>query len=898
MSKKTLIDLVWPTAGVDRSVAYERQPPFTAPDALNVRTDDMSEFRARGGSRPGLGLALQTQLPDEIRLLTKVSVLKATWPKRYDPFGGTQLRDSLISVGWAPYPDYLVPSSYQGRNSALRGTNWGVGIPVVDNRDSGAPYEISTHVRPAEDAYSGTVTLFLDLPSQGADPAVDSVSVNLVLVNGEYYAEVFRTTASVPGSVGTSAVYNARPNTPGVFTVRVVPTTGLLTVFWQGHQFFSYTVGAISSTFNSLKVSDPSIEAKKLTAEWTVNTDASIVYDDLRRDILVAVSGGDIWMEDTADTLRKITTDLDLNDNVDLVAVDREQKLYIADYGTTVSGTTATIDSPYSSLVDTSKNFTTLGVTTNFVLQFINSNYVQNEKQEITVNDATGGNLRLQYRGQVTANIPYDPMLTGNAAIKSALEALSTINTVNVTGPAGGPWVVEFTGTHAGKDIDPLGYDAASLTHATLTPSVVINTIQNGAGGDAFLGQYQITNVSGNTISFTPPLPVADGFSAQIGAVEYQIVRAAKVFDPRQETLTIHSASTGFTPAGSRMVALYRDRIVYAGSDLTPHVWYMSRQGNPNDWDYSQEDSAAAVAAQSSVAGQLADPITALIAHGDECLIFGTYNSLWILRGDPGFGGTIDQLSRKIGIIGPHAWTRTPDDMCVFMSPDGLYVMPAGCAGMPTSLSRERLPDDLISLHASRESVHLQYDLLHRGIHIFVTKRDSSESAHWWFDWEAKAFWRVKLQTPHEPFATHERVAWADSPVVLLAGRDGYIRYFDRDFQIDDGNNPIESYCDIGPFHLDRQGFNEGILTELIGSLGQGSSSVNWEIRAGDTGHAAYEASARESGTWSREGLNYTSRPRVRGVSAIVRVKNNNNRRWFLERVTAVIRSAGRRRVR
>jgi len=946
MPKHASIELVWPIAGIDRSLGFNKQPPYTTPEALNVRTDEMSQYRERGGSRPGLGLAIRTQLPAEIRLLTSVSVLKAQWGKNYAPIGGTGLRDTLLPVPWAASPTYLPSSSNQGLSSGIAGNSWGQGIPVVDQRDSTKPYEATAHVRLSDQTgisqYNGEARLYLGLLGPASDPAEDGVEVALVLENGEYFCRIQERASSSVVQTVISPTFDDNPNSPGVFAVHVVPGTLKLTAWWRDRELATITVASLPGDYVSAAAVSPddSLVVTLLSTEFGIDTAVSSVYHDLRRDVLVAVSNGQIFMEDNADSLRLITTDLNLNPNVELTATDREQKLYIADYGITVTGSGASVAATdYNELTDGAKNFPALGVTENFALEIVDSDYSQNEKQEVAVDTADGGTFLLSFMGLTTDPLAWD---ISAGQLKIELEELVAIDEVTVTKPEVGRWVVEFTGDHAGKSQDQLSADATNLTYSGVgSPTVSINRLQNGAGGEAMLGQYAITGVTGSTLTFSPPLAVAEGFTDPVGAIDYRIVRAPKIFDPREETLTLHTASTGFTPAGCRLVTLYRDRIVYAGSDLLPHVWYMSRQGDPDDWDYSQEDSAAAVAAQNSIAGQLADPITAIIPHSDECLVFGCYNSLWILRGDPGFGGTLDQLSHEIGIVSPRAWCRTPDDMLVFLSPDGLYVMPAGCAGFPTSLSRERLPDELLCLNASRESVHLQYDMLHRGVHIFVTRRDGSESPHWWFDWEAKAFWRVGLQSQHEPYASHQRIAWDTCPIILVAGRDGVIRYFDRQFEVDDGNNIIQSYCDIGPFYLVRGGIDEGLLSELVGVLGNNSGPVKWWLRVGDSAESAFLAADREEGRWARNGQNYRARPRARGVAAVLRVGNQmpqgietttrgwgwqhdaqlewqdgdagvwqgsvttvgtedlgRQRRWYLERITSILTSAGRRRVR
>lgn len=897
------IDLPWPVAGVDRSLSFQKQAPFTTPDALNVRTDGMSQYRERGGSRPGLGLAIRTDLGNEIRMLTKVSVIKAEWPQVYTPLTGRQLTDTTVTTGWGTVPSYVAGSSNQGLTGGVRGS-FGVGVPSVSYAlltGSDGDYEVTAHVRMDDDAdaYDGEVVIAVGMASNTTDPDTDSVKVRLFLSGGQFYVKIDEMVASAINTTTTSATGTTNPNAPGVFAVRVIPGTNTVYAFWRHEALGSLTVGTLSSHGAAVTTVDPSdtMVVTNISTEFSRDMTLPTVFHDLRRDILVAVADGLIWMEDTADSMRLVDTATDVADDIDLCAVDREQKLFIADYGIAISTTGGSIaGTAYNTLTDGSMNFTALGIDTNFVFEFINSDYSQNEKQTIYITDADGGTFTLTFRGHTTATIAWN---AAASAVETALNNLSSINTADVTGAGteADPWVIEFIDDHAGVSVDQLSSNIDGLTNTgAADPAISISTTQEGAGGDYFLGQYVVTDVTATTLTFAPALTVADGFTADIASIEYHVVRSAKIFDPKAETLVSHVATAGTAPAGCRLVALYRDRIVYAGGDLLPHVWYMSRQGDPFDYDYSQEDSAAAVMAQASIAGQLADPIVAMIPHSDECLIFGCYNSLWIMRGDPGYGGTLDQLSRKVGIVAAKAWCRTPDDMVVFLSPDGLYVMPAGCAGFPTSLSRERLPDELLCLNAARESVHLEYDTVHRGVHIFVTKRDGSESPHWWFDWEAKSFWRVSLQSDHEPFAVHERIAWDDCPIVLVGGRDGYIRYFDRQFQVDDGNNEIESYCDIGPIHLDPDNINEGILTELTGVLGVGSGAVDWALRSGFSAQEAYNATALYDGTWSVSGLNYTTQPRTRGVSAFVRLSNNTTKRWFLERITAMVKPAGRRR--
>lgn len=87
-----------------------------------------------------------------------------------------------------------------------------------------------------------------------------------------------------------------------------------------------------------------------------------------------------------------------------------------------------------------------------------------NEQQTVTLTGTpTGGTFTLTYSGQTTSAIAYD---ASAATVDAALEALSNIDPgdVTVTGSAGGPWTVEFTGALAGTNVDAMTASGASLT--------------------------------------------------------------------------------------------------------------------------------------------------------------------------------------------------------------------------------------------------------------------------------------------------------------------------------------------------------------------------------------------------------------------------------------------------
>lgn len=102
-----------------------------------------------------------------------------------------------------------------------------------------------------------------------------------------------------------------------------------------------------------------------------------------------------------------------------------------------------------------------------------------NEIQTVTITGTpTGGTFTLTYGGQTTAGIAYN---AAASAVQSALVALSSISTgnVTVTGSAGGPYTVTFTGALAGTDVAQMTSSGAGLTGGT-SPAATVTTATAG----------------------------------------------------------------------------------------------------------------------------------------------------------------------------------------------------------------------------------------------------------------------------------------------------------------------------------------------------------------------------------------------------------------------------------
>lgn len=390
-------------------------------------------------------------------------------------------------------------------------------------------------------------------------------------------------------------------------------------------------------------------------------------------------------------------------------------------------------------------------------------------------------------------------------------------------------------------------------------------------------------------------------------AISYKL----QEYDPITNISSTLIATDGLIPRGCPLICLWRDRICLAGGTTNPFGVFMSRQGDPQDWDYSETDESAAVdLGNSDRTGVIGETPTSLTPHADDCLIIGCPTSLWVLQGDPRSGGRLANLSREHGVVDRNAWCTTPDGLFLFLSADGLYGLDAGCAaaGNPRSISREKIPGDLLNIDrrntSSGKIATLVYDVRHRGVHIWVSDRTSANTdagnVHWWFDWETKAFFEVQYDRARfDPWTAHARRNFPSSESTVIAGcRDGYLRKYvttaDRD---DDGSSDTEkkiaSYFTLGPLGDEPEMTSDIRVDEVAFILGSGSSDVTWAIHTGMTPEEALPDNSlvAESGVLVA-GRNPTSYPRTRGGCAYIKFSSDES--WSFESGTCLLAKMGK----
>lgn len=459
-------------------------------------------------------------------------------------------------------------------------------------------------------------------------------------------------------------------------------------------------------------------------------------------------------------------------------------------------------------------------------------------------------------------------------------------------------WSQAISGTDGLQGTGFTKFDSTALTDWTaLIPTLnaydFIMDITAATGG-MIAGRYTITAVSAAELTTSPAC------NSGAGTGTFRIYRSPKIYNPATDTLIPWVATGGTVPGNCPLICRYRDRVVLAAGDDAPHNWYMSKQGDPLGFDYGalSDGAGIAVAGNNTEAGRVGEPIRALIPHSDDYLIFGCTNSIWVCRGDPAYGGSIDCLTHVNGLTGAAAWCRGPLGEIYVLGNDGMCRIDPG-ASYPVAMSREKLPRELQNVDPQMYTVSLNYDVEFRGVLLHLTGDIGRGNRHWWWDHPTGSFWPCKLPVNYEPTATASHISYfSENSCCIIGGRDGYLRRY-RDRHEDDDGTAIDSYVLYGPLRPGGGEYTDGMLRELVASLAARSNPVTWSVLSAATHEDLLAASAYAyaTGTWNA-GRNYSSYPRVRGGSVMLKLAAYaSNRSWEVEKIEAILATGGKLRL-
>ena len=775
-------ELRFPLGGLERGGAYPKQPPFTTPNAQNVWPIDAYEERARGGSRPGIDRAFDTQLGsgNPIRLLDYVTVIAQDgFHINYDDFTGPSLGDRWSAATWI---DASLPDITNDLASLSANNTRGAVLDALASIDNTKSYEIGIFIVPSSGSHHGEYQIFGGMNDSTPNAETDGfvVEIDMTTATGtwtgtlkSYDGGVLQTDVTL-----TAGVADLGYAPSGWLKVLYDASTPNVKVYWRGTLIKDQNISLGGSAGDRVGFGMDCTEAG---GTCLVDTFQVQYYDstlrETRRDIAIAASNGVLSYETYAGTFTASASALRIQTDRRIDSAQRQQVLYIADHGLPVKGTSVAI---------------------------------------------------------------------------------------------------------AGTTVT-----LAAITTSTVDAQDCIVEISSGTG-TVTNGLYTISSVGAGSLTLNS--------SAGTGNATVRIERAPKTYTPSTDTLALLTASAGQFPVGAQHICFYRDRLCL-GID---HVLYMSRQGDPTDWDngVDPDDPQKSIYSTDADAGQIGDVITGLMPFSDDYLVIGCKNSIWVMQGDLAYGGQVNNITYDTGVVMRGAWCRGPRGGIYFLGTDGINYIPPGPNVVHENLSGDRLPQELQHINTLIYQVAMIYDHERHGVHIYLTPDNPTQKLHWWYDTKHNGFWPMEIPTDSDP--TNVMQYRGISPAIrgpLIGCRDGYVKHYRESEETDSEGTEIDNYVDIGPFALGDL-YQAGMLDQLICALAEESGNVTWSVRVGDSAEEVSDSTSNfDTGTFVA-GANYPVIPRAYGKFAIVRLEAAAaNRAWALDRLSAIYSKRGQHRL-
>lgn len=373
------------------------------------------------------------------------------------------------------------------------------------------------------------------------------------------------------------------------------------------------------------------------------------------------------------------------------------------------------------------------------------------------------------------------------------------------------------------------------------------------------------------------------------------------VYDPATNDLNLWTTTAGELPVDTEgnygtIIENWRGRICIAGVEGDPQNIYMSKVGDPTNWEYfpTLPSSIDAVAGNFPGSfGLIGDVITALIPYNDDTMIIGCDHEIHILRGDPNDGGQNDLVTRAIGMAYGLPWCMGPmGEVYFFSNRCGVYVM---MPGMQPRCISNAIENELQVIDTGTMGVCMGWDDRFKGLYLFISPlEEPGEGKNFYWDQRNGAWFKDRFRNPkHNPLCciTFDGNEPADR-VLLIGSWDGYVRAIDPETTDDDGY-AIDSEVWIGP--LLTKDMDDVTLRSLQAVLGEGSGEVKCDIFSGETAEAALAAArANDEDIVFEPSRNLSSRIKVADHAIYIRLTSSVP--WSMESIRAITTLNGMKR--
>lgn len=383
------------------------------------------------------------------------------------------------------------------------------------------------------------------------------------------------------------------------------------------------------------------------------------------------------------------------------------------------------------------------------------------------------------------------------------------------------------------------------------------------------------------------------------------------------------TASAGTFPIGTskycRYIKAWRGRMVMAHlEDGNPDIIFFTKQGDPTNFDYGVDPETPVMAVATNTnfrAGQIGQPVTALIPCNNDRLLIGLDHAIYQMLGDPADGGQLSPLSETVGILNDDAWCMATNDdgtagTIWFVGTGGLYQMDPG--GQPRLISNQAFNQNFIDLPQVGYYVECEYDRDRHRVWIFITQVATPYATkHCYYDLRSGGLFPFSFPadtggddgsagTGAPTYGPSKALTFdgydenGNDRVVLMGCRDGYVRQFSDTTYNDDGA-AISSYCWVGPLQPGGAAY-EARINGWYPVMAEYASNFNctWALYGGADPYTTYTSGAAKSGTFTTGGRQSPRAERLAANSFFFKFSNSTaSKGWGLERITVRLEPAG-----
>jgi len=182
-----------------------------------------------------------------------------------------------------------------------------------------------------------------------------------------------------------------------------------------------------------------------------------------------------------------------------------------------------------------------------------------------------------------------------------------------------------------------------------------------------------------------------------------------------------------------------------------------------------------------------------MIPYSDTYMVIGGPTSIYVMRGDPKAGGSIDLISNQVGILGPQSWAQGPDGTIYFMSRHGLYKLQPG--GLPDPMTLGRVNQTLAQIDLTVYQFNLAWNGDDDTLWIVaVPLAQGTPQLVMVWDSKLDSFWIDNYPAAMGPACiaavtgTGGALVGANRRILLVGGWDSYVRTPDANNFNDDGS--------------------------------------------------------------------------------------------------------------